>query len=119
MHQLGFCLSSTGDFATARGWFERAVEATEQGDIYGRVDHEVVGRGLHQVGFCLWSTDGFAAAWPWFERAVAAKEKGDVHGRVDRASLALSLRTGANGLRGLGLNDQATDWDKRAADLIK
>jgi hypothetical protein len=25
LHQVGYCLSSTGDFAAARPWFERAV----------------------------------------------------------------------------------------------
>ena len=45
----------------------------EQGDIYGRVDHESLGRSLHQVGHCLASQGQYAAAQPWFERAVNEK----------------------------------------------
>jgi hypothetical protein len=35
---VGMCLSSQGEHAEARGWFERAVEEMEQGDVHGRVD---------------------------------------------------------------------------------
>jgi hypothetical protein len=66
-------MSSQGQFAAAQLWFERAVEAKEQGDIHGRVDHNNLGTSLHKVGDCLWSQGQFAAAQPWFERAVGAE----------------------------------------------
>jgi Tfp pilus assembly protein PilF len=78
---VGNCLSSTGEFAAARPWFERAVAEKEKGDVHGRVNHASLGGSLHEVGYCLSSTGEFAAARPWFKRAVAEKEKGDVHGR--------------------------------------
>jgi hypothetical protein len=37
---VGYCLGSTGEFAAARPWFERAAAAKEKGDVHGRVDHE-------------------------------------------------------------------------------
>jgi hypothetical protein len=32
LHQVGYCLSSLGQFETAQAWFERAVAQAEKGD---------------------------------------------------------------------------------------
>ena len=40
LHQVGYCLSSRGQFEAAQPWFERAAAAREQGDLHGRVDHD-------------------------------------------------------------------------------
>ena len=49
LHLVGYRLTSTGEFGTARPWFERAVAEAEKGDVHGRVDHESLGKSLHQV----------------------------------------------------------------------
>jgi len=107
MHELG-------RYDEARPWFERAVEAAEQGDVHGRVDHGSLGTSLHQVGYCLGRVGHYDEARPWFERAVEAKEQGDVHGRVDHESLGTSMRALAGTLRRLGRDDQARTWEERA-----
>jgi tetratricopeptide (TPR) repeat protein/predicted phosphodiesterase len=114
---LGRALWQIGRFDDALPWYERAVEAAQQGDVHGRVDHESLGRSLHQVGDCLSSTGQFEAARPWFERAVEAAQQGDVHGRVDHESLGLSLREGARCLRRLGRLQQAQAWEDAASRL--
>ena len=91
-----------GPVRAAQPWFERAVKATEQGDIHGRVDHASLGSSLHQVGYCLSRQGQFAAAQPWFERAVKAAEQGDIHGRVDHESLGRSLHQVGYCLSGQG-----------------
>ncbi len=88
LHGVGRGLSEQGAFSEARGWFERAVQAQEQGDVHGRVDHQSLGTSLHQVGGCLSEQGAFSEARGWYERAVQAQEQGDVHGRVDHQSLA-------------------------------
>ena len=35
LHKLGDCLSSAGQYAEARPWYERAVAEKEKGDVYG------------------------------------------------------------------------------------
>jgi hypothetical protein len=50
LHQVGYCLSSLGQHAEAKPWFERAVVAKEKGDVHGRVDGESVGRSLRSLG---------------------------------------------------------------------
>jgi hypothetical protein len=114
---VGCCLSSTGEFAAARLWFERAVTEIEKGDFHGRVDNASLGASLHQVGYCLLSTVEFSAAHRWFERAIAQAEKGDIHGRVDHASIVKSLRAFASCLRRLGQLDQAAIFDGRASKI--
>ena len=52
VHQVGLCLSETGDYEGARPWYERAVEEKEKGDVHGRVDHaslEVSKRSLYTL----------------------------------------------------------------------
>ena len=111
---VGSALLQVGQFAAAQPWFERAVEAAEQGDIHGRVDHASLGRSLHQVGSCLWSQGQFAAAQPWCERAVEAAEQGDIHGRVDHESLGRSLQQVGYCLWSQGQSAAAQPWFERA-----
>ena len=117
LHEVGLCLSSAGQFESARTWFERAAAAKEKGDANGRVDYESVGGSLHHVGYCLSATGQFEAASSWFERAIASKEKGDIFGRVDHASLKVSLRVEAVCLRRLGHPDDAEVWEEQALSL--
>ena len=113
-HSIGYGLGQIGLFDEARPWFERAVAATEQGDIHGRVDHASLGRSLHQVGFCLSRTGEYAEARPWYERAVAATEQGDIHGRLDHAELGKSLHQVGFCLSRTGEYAEARPWYERA-----
>jgi len=117
MTEIGLCLMSTGKFAEARQRYERALDAKQQGDIQGRVDHESLGSTMHELAVCLSSIGGLRAAASSYERAVEAKKQGDVHGRVDRASLASSLREGASLLRRLSRKEQAKAWERQASRL--
>ena len=114
---LGRALYDIGRFDEARPWFERAVEAAQQGDVHGRINHESLGVSLHQVGFCLSRTEKFDEARPWFERAVEAAQQGDVHGRINHASLSASLLIGAECLRRAGHIEQARAWEEQASKL--
>jgi tetratricopeptide (TPR) repeat protein len=111
---IGKALSETGQFTTARPWFERAVAEAEKGDVQGHVDHESLWISLHQVGFCLSETGEFAAARPCYERAVAEIEKGDVHGRVNHDGLGISLHQVALCLSRTGEFAAARTWYERA-----
>jgi tetratricopeptide (TPR) repeat protein/predicted phosphodiesterase len=114
---IGRALLEIGRPADALPWYERAVEAAEKGDMYGRVDNASLGSSLHQVGVCLSETGRYDEALPWYERAVEAKKKGDVFGRVNNESLAISLRGRAKLLRILERNDEADACEAEAAGL--
>jgi tetratricopeptide (TPR) repeat protein len=114
---IGRALYEIGRFEAAQPWYERAVEAHQEGDVHGRVDHESLGRSLHCVGYCLSSRGQYEAAQPWYERAVEAKRKGNIFGQVDRTSLMLSLRVGAECLRKIGRTEQAQAWEEEASTL--
>jgi hypothetical protein len=53
LHQVGDCLTSTGEFAAAKPWFERAVAEKEKGDVHGRVDHASLGISRDALHMCL------------------------------------------------------------------
>ena len=74
-----------------RGWYERAANAKEKGDVQGRINYESLARSLGEVGNCLLRTGRFLEARPWYERAATAHEKGDPYGRYDYESLGSSL----------------------------
>lgn len=57
-------------FEEARPWFERAVEAKQQGDLYGRVDHESLALTLRQGAQCLQHVGQTEQAQAWEEEAA-------------------------------------------------
>ena len=114
--RIGLALIEIGQFAEARPWYERAVEATEKGDVHGRIDQESLSGSLHCVGYCHAGAGQFEAARPWFERAVDAKEKGDPHGRVDHESLGSSLHGVGWCYAGTGHFEAARPWFERAVE---
>ena len=114
LHEMGYCLSRTGQYAEARVTYERAVAEHEKGDVDGRVDHASVGRSLHHVGYGLSSTGQYAEAGQWFERAVAEKENGDVErsrGPPERGAQPASCW---RCLARTGQNAEARTWFERA-----
>jgi tetratricopeptide (TPR) repeat protein len=113
---IGRALYEIGRFAEAQPWFERAVEAKQQGDMHGRVNQASLGSSLHLVGYCLSSRGQFAEAQPWYERAVEAAEQGDIHGRVDQASLGRSLQQVGYCLSSRGQFAEAQPWYERAVE---
>jgi len=113
-HVVGDAAIELGRFEAARLWFERAVAAKEQGDVYGCVDTASLGTSRHQVGQCYLSVGKFEEARTWFERAVAVKEQGDVHGRVDAASLGTSLHQVGYCYSSMGKFEEARVWFERA-----
>jgi tetratricopeptide (TPR) repeat protein len=115
LHQVGYCLSSVGKYEEARGWFKRAVEEAQKGDVHGRVDHESLGSSLHHVGYCLWIVGKYEAKG-WFKRGVEEKEKGDMHGRIDNESLGRSLHQMGHCLGSVGKYEEASDWFERAVE---
>jgi tetratricopeptide (TPR) repeat protein len=40
LYKVGHCYFNQGEFAKALPWFERAVAASEKGDVHGRVNSE-------------------------------------------------------------------------------
>ena len=50
---IGRALYEIGRFPEAQLWSERAVEAKQQEDIHGRVDHASLGRSLREGAHCL------------------------------------------------------------------
>jgi tetratricopeptide (TPR) repeat protein len=88
---IGTALQEIGQFAEARGWYERAVTERERGDADGRVNHDSLGASLHLVGWCLSSTGRFDEARSSYERAVKEKRLGDLDGLVNHASVGTSL----------------------------
>ena len=96
---LGTCLTSTGDFETAREWCERAVEIFEKGDARGRVNHPTLGLSVASVGYCLFYLGRFDEARAWHERAVVVLQEGDRDGRVDYERLGASQHDVGNCLR--------------------
>ena len=69
LHQVGYCLASTGQFAAARPWYERAVAAAEQGDVHGRVDHSSLATSLRAGAACLTQLGRHEEAAAWEKRA--------------------------------------------------
>jgi hypothetical protein len=63
LHQVGLCLSSIGEFAAARPWYERAVAEAEKGDVHGRVDHESVALTIRAIQGLVKSTDASHPLW--------------------------------------------------------
>jgi tetratricopeptide (TPR) repeat protein len=116
LHQVGFCLSSQGQYDEARVWYQRAVDAAQQGDLDGCVDFESLGRSLHQVGFCLSSTRRYDEALPWYVRAFESAQRGDMLGRVDYESLGSSLHQVGFCLSNLGQYEEARPWYERAVE---
>lgn len=74
-----------------------------QGDLHGRVDHDILGASLHQLGHCAFQQGQWAAAAGWCEQAVAEKRKGDIFGRVDQSSVANSEKSLALCRKKMGL----------------
>jgi 3',5'-cyclic AMP phosphodiesterase CpdA len=91
-----------------------APAESQRGNVYGRVDHEGVGRSLHRVGVSISSLGDFGAARSWFERAASSKELGNVHGRIDHDSLGRSLHQVAVCLSNLGDLASAKAYLERA-----
>jgi tetratricopeptide (TPR) repeat protein len=77
-HAVGYAVTELGQFAQALPWFERAVAASEQGDVHGRVDAQSLGTSLRRVGECYKRLGQSAQALPWFERADAIESSGSV-----------------------------------------
>jgi hypothetical protein len=50
---IGRSLIDIGQFEEARPWYERAVEAAQQGDVHGRIDHQTLGRSQQALSHCL------------------------------------------------------------------
>lgn len=117
LRRIGTALAEMGQFAAARPWFERAVEATES--MQGAIDHYRLGTNLHQVGYCLANLGEFAAARPWYQRAVEAKARGDAHGRIDHDSLGRSFGQVGYCLTNLGEFVAARRWYERAVAALQ
>lgn len=79
LHQVGSCHSSLGRYAEALPWYERAVVAAEQGDIFGRVDRFTLAAIRRTGGACLLRLGRAEEAAEWFRRAeaLAAPESGE------------------------------------------
>ena len=71
LHQVGYCLSSTGQYAEARPWFERAVAEAEKGDVHGRIDHVRLSISLRALATCLRQLGQTEAAYALDQRAAA------------------------------------------------
>jgi hypothetical protein len=69
---VGHCLSSTGQFEAALPWFERAVAASEQGDVHGRVDRTSIADSLRTGADCLAQLGRHAEATDWEKRASSS-----------------------------------------------
>ncbi len=70
---MGYCLSSRRQFDEAQPWFEEAVAEARQGDIFARIDHEMLALSLDWVGECRAELGDLIGAEEW--RALAAKER--------------------------------------------
>ncbi|MBI2906367.1 MAG: tetratricopeptide repeat protein [Chloroflexi bacterium] len=71
LNQVGYCLASLGKFAEALPWYERAVAASEKGDIHGRVDQESVIVSLQSGATCLRKAGRSREAKEWEAKARA------------------------------------------------
>ena len=71
LHQVSDCLSSTGQYAEARPWFERAVAAKGKGDVHGRINHESLSISLRALATCLRQLGQTEAANALDQRAAA------------------------------------------------
>ncbi len=72
LHLVGHCLSSTGQFEAALPWFERAVAASEQGDVHGRVDRTSIAASLRAGADCLAQLGRHAEATDWEKRVSSS-----------------------------------------------
>jgi tetratricopeptide (TPR) repeat protein len=66
---IGRALYEIGRFAEAQPWYERAVEAKQQGDIHGRVDDASLGSSLREGAHCLRRVGRLEQAKAWEEAA--------------------------------------------------
>lgn len=118
-HVVGYSLVKAGHFDEALPWYSRTLEATQKGDMHGRINHESVSASLHNVGACHFKTGRFDEALPFFKRAVEAMQKGDIHERVDQDSLGRSLHEVGNCHFKAGRFDEALRFFERAVEATQ
>lgn len=71
---IGRALREIGRFDEARPWYERAVEAKQQGDVHGRVDHKSVAGSLREGVRCLRRVGRLEQAKAWEEAASGLEQ---------------------------------------------
>ena len=71
---MGRCYSEAGEYEQARSWYQQAVEETRQGDVHGRVNHDLLGAILQCVGWCYSQTGEYEQARSWYQQAKKIRD---------------------------------------------
>ena len=85
--------------------------------LYGRIDHDSLGRSCYSVATELVSIGKVDEALESYECAVRSLRLGDVFGRVDERKLSKALMDGAGTYRTAGRTDRAAVWEQEAVAI--